>query len=549
MRRTAARPGSGAWPRRFVWPGLLTVAIVAAGSSCVSTPHYSTDRTYYISPRGDDKRDGLSPGDAWRSLRRLDGVKLNPGDRVLLEGGARFTGPLELRQDDAGRADRPVTIGSYGKDRARIDVTGGNGIGVHNTAGVEIHNLVVVGKGTSYTNGGGIHLYSNLPDNKTLDRIGISGVDVSGFRVGVQIGGTAGSTGFKNVTVNNATLHDNKDIGLLTYGPRFNAAFPVYAHQNVSLNRVETYNMVGDPSAADHHTGNGIVLSSVNGASVSRSSAHDNGVRASKDAREGPVGIWAFDATRVMIQHSTAYRQNSGSKVDGAGFGFDSNVSRSVIQYNLAYGNDGPGFQTYTNARNGAHTNNVIRYNISSDNGRLLPHRGGISIHGKDIRNLRVYQNTVVLTNTGGLLGPALRVTGGAQGVVLRNNLLVTDASPVVVIDEDYTTRELSLQGNNYFSTDRRPAVRWADRNYADLDSWRSATGQEFLDGRPTGLSVRPCFAGGTAPIVDVPAEASLMVPTCRSLTGKGLALEPAMPDYFGRATGASPPIGAIVPR
>ncbi|GAB2756571.1 hypothetical protein GCM10027072_63350 [Streptomyces bullii] len=532
--------------------GVLAVAGLLAASGCLSTPHYSTHRTYYISPQGDDRRDGLSPDEAWRSLKRLTGVQVNPGDRVLLKAGGKFAGPLELRQDDAGRADRPVTIGSYGTGRAVIDAAGTHGIAVYRTAGVDVRDLIIVGKGASYTGKGGIHLYSDLPDDRKLDRVTVSGVDVSGFRVGIQVGGAAGRTGFKNVTVSNSVLHDNRDMGLFTFGPRFNATSPVYAHENVRISRVETYNVMGDPSADDHHTGNGIVLSSVNGATVAHSSAHDNGARASKEAGEGPVGIWAFDATRVVLQHNTAYRQNSGSKVDGAGFGLDRNVSRSVIQYNLAFGNDGPGFQTYTNLKNGAHTNNVFRYNVSSDNGRLLPHRGGISIQGKDIRDLYVYQNTVVLTNTAGQLGPAVRVTGEAHGVVVRNNLLVTDASPVAVMDEDYSSQELSLQGNNYFSTDRRPVVLWDDQTYRDLNSWREETRQESVGGRSTGLSTDPCFSGGAKPIVSAPDKAALLVPKCNAMEGKGVSLntpftvDPSFPDYFGKPTGTPPPVGAM---
>jgi hypothetical protein len=80
----------------------------------------SRQRTYYLDPVGSNSADGLSPGTAWRTLDRLHGVVLAPGDRVLLRGGARFTGMLQLDQADAGNAAKPVTIGSYGQGRATI---------------------------------------------------------------------------------------------------------------------------------------------------------------------------------------------------------------------------------------------------------------------------------------------------------------------------------------------------------------------------------------------------------------------------------------------
>ncbi|MER7538801.1 hypothetical protein ABTX77_29030 [Streptomyces sp. NPDC097704] len=75
--------------------------------------------------------------------------------------------------------------------------------------------------------------------------------------------------------------------------------------------------------------------------------AHDNGTRSATDAEEGPEGIWVYDSSHVVLEHNKSYRNRTGSRVDGGGFGLDDNVSSSVMQYNLAYGDDGPGFLVY----------------------------------------------------------------------------------------------------------------------------------------------------------------------------------------------------------
>ena len=544
MSRTAATPALA----------VATLLVLAAGG-CSATPHYTPpSSTYYVSPSGDDENAGTSPDEAWRSLARAERTALDAGDKLLLRGGAVFGGPITVGEDEAGSADEPVVIGSYGGGRATVAVAGGPGVSVHNTAGVEIHDLDVTGKGGSYLRDGGINLYSDLSDGRKLDRVTVSDVDISGFRAGIAVGGGDGSTGFKNVQVSEAKLHDNKDVGLLVYGPDFDAGRPTYAHQNLRIKAVESHHNVGDPKTTETHSGNGIVLGSVRDATVRDSIAHDNGNRSSPEAPAGPVGIWAYDSTKVLLEHNTAFRNHTGTDVDGAGFGLDSNVSSSTIQYNLAFDNDGPGYYVYTNKKNGAHRNNTIRYNIATDNGRKLPVSGALAIHGKDIRSLAIYQNTLVMTDSPNGPGPAVRLREGQTGVSLRNNILVTEGAPVVTAEAALEPADVVLQGNNYFTPTGSPTIDWANRSYPDLAAWRTATDQERVDGRTSGLSVDPCFAGGDLPDIRSAADAPLAVPECTALAGKGLDLhtlfgtDPGTVDYFGRTTGTPPPVGAAVP-
>lgn len=41
--------------------------------------------TYYVSNTGDDKNDGLSPKNAWKTLEKVSGADLKYGDGVLCE--------------------------------------------------------------------------------------------------------------------------------------------------------------------------------------------------------------------------------------------------------------------------------------------------------------------------------------------------------------------------------------------------------------------------------------------------------------------------------
>ncbi|MGW7357981.1 right-handed parallel beta-helix repeat-containing protein [Streptomyces sp. NPDC054802] len=543
--------------RRFRWcvlgavPAALTGVLVAG---CAATPHYTPARTYYVSPEGDDHNDGRSPDQAWRSLERADVRAFEPGDRLLLRGGGRFQGSLKLGEGEAGRADEPVVVGSYGGGRATIVADNAPGISVHNTAGVEIRELAIVGGHGAYAGQGGIHVYSDRSDGKELRRISVADVNVSGFSNGIQIGSASLSTGFREVRIKDSVMRNNKDIGLLTYGPATREEAPVgYAHEDVVVSGVHAHHNAGDPDADDRHTGNGIVLGSVRGGRIQNSSAHDNGTRASTESGEGPIGIWSYDSTGLLVEHNRSYRNHTGSRVDGAGFGLDSNVSHSTVQYNLAFGNDGPGFHAYTSKNNDAHNGNVFRFNISSNDGRKWPERGGIHVHGTVMHRLQVYNNTVVMTDTV-RPGPAVRLTVvEGRNMTFRNNILVTDGPPLVVAGKAFPTGHAVWQGNDYYSTVGRGSVQWGGKTYSGLEEWRSATGQEMTDGRKTGFEADPCFKGGKAPVVKKASDAELLVPVCNALADKGLDLsslfgtDAGKQDYFGKALGRTLPVGAAL--
>ncbi|MEU8643450.1 MULTISPECIES: right-handed parallel beta-helix repeat-containing protein [unclassified Streptomyces] len=528
--------------------------LMAAGGACAATPHYaprSTATTYYVSARGDDGSSGTSPGTAWKSLARAERAVLHPGDRLLLEGGSRFTGTITLGTDEAGNAERPVIVGSYGSGRATITATDSPAVSVHNTAGVEIRDLTLTGRGTARTKDAGINLYADLPDGGRHNGVRISGVDLSGFSVGIGIGATKAQGGFENVTVEQARLHDNKDAGLLTYGPAFDPRRRAYPHQNIDIKDVVAYHNQGDPTASDRHTGDGIVLGGVRHATLDNSSAHDNGGRSAADATAGPVGIWAYDSADVLIEHSTSYRNHTGSDVDGAGFGFDSNVSGSTIQYNLSFQNDGSGYYVFSRNRNGTHSDNTIRYNISGDDARKLPLHGALTIYGKDIRNLDVYQNTVIMSRTPAGSGPAVLLRPGNTGVSLRNNLLATAGDPLISADTSLSAGQVVLQGNLYDTPRGQWTVDWGKDRFTDLASWRAATGQERVRGKAVGITADPCFAGGRLPEITAPGDAHRLTPGCprdgldlRELFGT----DPGAADHFGRQVGNPPAIGAVEP-
>jgi len=502
---------------------------------------------FHVSPAGSDTADGRSPATAWSSLDRANRHVFRPGETLALEGGARHVGSLWLDANDAGSAADPVVITSYGAGRASIAAAGAPGIYVHNTAGVRVRDLVLQGDAAAYRAKGGISFYSDRAEGR-LAGVTVAGVDVSGFRHGIEIGGA--TAGFSEVGIRDAVLHDNRDAGLITYGPAFDAVAPGYAHARVAVTRVRAHSNAGDPDNLVRNTGSGIVLGSVDTGSVSESTAYGNGTACR--APEGPAGIWTYDSTGIVVARNLSYRNRTGGPADGDGFDLDQNVSHSVLQYNLAYDNDGAGYLVYTGQDNAAHHSNVVRFNLSSNDARASGWYAGITVVGR-LSGLQVHNNTVVMRDRSPGRS-AVTLGSGLSGVALRNNVLLASRGMPAVVAPSLPPAAVRMQGNAYGSAG--PAARWGGVSYPTLADLRAGTGQELLDGRSVGVRgdlglVSPYEMPGVTDPRDVD-EARGMAPGPGSpLAAAGLDLpgrfgiDPGGRDYFGTALGARLGIGA----
>ncbi len=71
-------------------------------------------QAYYIDAvNGNDTNDGKTPQTAWKSLAKLNSIKINAGNKLLFRTGQTWQGQLEIK--DSGTLENPIEIGSYGE--------------------------------------------------------------------------------------------------------------------------------------------------------------------------------------------------------------------------------------------------------------------------------------------------------------------------------------------------------------------------------------------------------------------------------------------------
>lgn len=501
--------------------------------------------TYYVSPTGDNNASGTSESEAWQSVQRVSAATLLPGDRVLLEGGATFSGLLWLQPDDAGSASNPVVIGSYGIGRPTIAAGIDAGVFIDNTSGVIVSGIDVVGDGPTVNTNSGIYARNSLTD-KMLPMMHIIDVNVSGFgKWGVVISGENLRSGFTNIRIERVVAHENAIGGVIVW-----AAAP-NVHRQVVVESSKSYSNRG-VAGIDTNSGNGIVFGSVNGGVIQNSVAYENG--GLNDAPDGGAGIWAYRSTGVTIQFNESYNNRTGGRADGGGFDLDENVTNSRVQYNYSHGNDGSGYLLAHRFNNTKHHTNVIRYNVSENDGRKNG-TSAIAIWGS-VRNADIYGNTVHITAPPSGVAKAISLantrTTYAYDVHVWNNIFSVDgvrfleATPnAVAAAVDFT-----LQGNDYFTTGRFN-MRWNGTTYTTMAAWQSASGQEQLNGASTAVTLDPQFTspgnGGTVDGSGLPVTSmnAYALRDTSPLIDRGLDLL----NLFGTATGGRDFYGNPVPR
>jgi hypothetical protein len=420
--------------------------------------------TYYIDAQaGDDANPGTREAKAWKTATPAKALALVPGSRILLAGGQRHAGPLELRKQ-AGAKAAPIVVSSFGPGRAVIDGGTGHGLVIEDCASVRVEGVDVAGAGRKGGSDGCGILVERSRD-VTLD-----GATVSGFRLsGVQVNRSAG------VRVLGVRAKENGFAGI--------QVGPDAWSEDVTIARCVAENNPGDPRNTSNHSGNGIVVGAVRTCLIEECEAMENGWDMPRKGN-GPVGIWAWNADGVTIQRCISHHNKTApGAADGGGFDLDGGVTNSVVQHCLAYQNASGGFYICQYPKAPPFGRNVFRFNVAVDNkmGLMVWAAKGERIGDCD------FHNNVVIQRGG---GEAFQVWEAEQAsnIRVRNNVFVCDQPMVVGLRDG-----IRFEGNCYWGPG--PGGPVMSKEQKSFEEWVKATRQETLDGRVVGIAADPRLA------------------------------------------------------
>src|SRR5580658_4059194 len=345
-----------------------------------------------------------------KTVDEVNRLSFGPGDSVLFRGGRTYDGTVRVHS--SGSPGHPVWIGSYGGGEATIDGGDSSGLVLYNARWVVVTGLRLVGAGRKT---------GNVKDGMQVDNcehVRIDQVDVTGFqKSGMFIYSSV------DVVASRVYAHENGAAGISVEGPYDRKT----GSRDLTIVNCRADDNPGDPTNLTNHSGNGIVCGHCTRLLIDHCSATNNGWDMPRIGN-GPVGIWCYEADSVTIQHCLAYRnKTSPGAADGGGFDLDGGVTNSVIQYCLSYGNQGSGYCIFQYWGASPWYHNVIRDNITEDDGLVSDSRAGIYVwnssnDASQFYDCQVYNNTVYNTREAAL---SYSTTSARQGFVFRDNIFV----------------------------------------------------------------------------------------------------------------------------
>jgi hypothetical protein len=434
--------------------------------------HSTTSRPYYVSLTGNDNNAGTHKS-PFKTLDKISHLHLKAGDTIYFKSEQVFNGSLLLTQAVNGTINKPVVITSYGQGHATINAKDSVGIEVSKGGYVKLQHLTLVGSGRKT---------GNVKDGVTIDnctQISVEDLNISGFqKSGLRIFSS------KNVVAKKVFAHDNGSAGITV-----ESAYPKRESSDIKILDCRAENNPGDPTNLTNHSGNGIVVGNCKNVLIDHCTATNNGWDMPRIGN-GPVGIWAYEAENVVIQHCLSYRnKTSKGGADGGGFDLDGGVTNSIVQYCFSYENQGSGYCIFQYWGASPWHHNIFRYNISENDGTVSDSQAGLYVWNssddeKQFYDCDVYGNIIYNAKVAAI---CFSEKSESKGIRFYNNVFVGKDSLIKGKDKIGDTK---YQGNNWWSIESGFKID----DIKDIKVWAEKTGKEQKDGKIIGLNIKPDF-------------------------------------------------------
>lgn len=355
--------------------------------------------TYFVdSQYGSDNNDGQSRQTAFRSIARVNQLKLHGGDSVLFKAGCDFEGnlhPSRVRGDGVikfgryGVGDAPHIVGNGGVafdlvDFDEVEVSdifflnpkGYQGIGIRNTVGGAMKHIHITNCSIHHVN----------DDRSTFNY-------ESG---GIICGNWSAVPGwFEDLLIEDNDIQDVARTGILHTGFWANRPTKLWG-LNEYVSDTENWwpskGIVIRSNYIDRTGGDGIVLIGTDGALIEHNTVYN--VMTNPVPPCANAGIWPQSSNNCVIQfNEVGYCHKPEGCNDAQGIDVDLSCRNTLIQYNYTHDNEG---------------------------GALLLCELADT---KDEHNFRgtVYRNNLSV-NDGSVKGELIAMVGPVRGVTIENN-------------------------------------------------------------------------------------------------------------------------------
>ena len=345
------------------------------------------DKTYFVSPDGNDAASGLSVKDAWKSIDKVNSFVFQPGDKVLFESGKTFYGQLKVQ--GSGVEGKPITLSSFGgSERPVINFGAAEGAGIllENVDHWEVVGMEVVSYEPYKIGIGrqGIVVRISKPGNSDHFVIRDNYIhDVWG-----QLGGNGMYVGYSSSAILVQTARMASGMGVT--GPREPVVINDVLIEGNKIERVDKCgivcrgarnNVVLRRNYMDNLGGDGIFVNGPYRGLIEYNEIHRSCMRSGDPNLPGDDGWWPHVAAcwiqnteETIMQFNEVY--DTGRNLhngDGFAYDFDFNCKRCIAQYNYSKNNFGFMLLMYNIFEN------VTRYNISeNDHTHLVQMQGPI---------------------------------------------------------------------------------------------------------------------------------------------------------------------------
>jgi hypothetical protein len=458
----------------MIFNKLITRFALLAAGLFVGTTSYANDggKAYYVSNSGNDNNPGTIAKPI-KTVNKVNSLELKAGDAIYFKGGETFKGSLLLTKGIKGTRQHPVIITSFGKGNAVIDARDSVGFNLYQASYVNLSHISLRGSGRKTGNiRNGLYVLN-------CDHINIDGLNISGFqKCGLLIYSS------QNVVANKVFAHDNGSAGITVEGP-----YAKTESKDIRILNCRAENNPGDPTNLTNHSGNGIVVGNCKNVLIDHCTATNNGWDMPRIGN-GPVGIWAYEADSVIIQHCLSYKnKTSKGGADGGGYDLDGGVTNSVIQYCMSYGNQGSGYCIFQYWGASAWYNNIFRYNISENDGTVSDSQGGLYVWNssddeKQFHDCEVYGNIIYNAKVAAI---SFSEKSESKGIRMYDNIFVGRDTLIRGKDK---IGDVKYWGNDWWSIEKGFNID----GITSLEAWAKKTGLEQKDGKVVGLNIKPEF-------------------------------------------------------